>query len=129
MATIIKPILWGETWDWRNNDFVKGESVKCDVYAYRGENRTFVRGEIAPHEDHGWTNAASDHYYLIISGSCEVYVGKDSSKISDNPIELAETTEFKAGDSFVIKADTNYNYRAGADGLKFTLFMNNLWEE
>lgn len=40
-----------------------------------------------------------------------------------------ETTEFKAGDSFVIKADTNYNYRAGADGLKFVLFMNNLWEE
>lgn len=100
--------------------------MKCDVYAYRGENRTFVRGEIAPHEDHGWTNAASDHYYLIISGSCEVYVGKDSSKISDNPIELVETTEFKAGDSFVIKADTNYNYRAGADGLKFVLFMNNL---
>ncbi len=83
MAIIIKPILWGETWDWRNDDFVKGESVKCDVYAYRGENRTFVRGEIAPHEDHGWTNAASDYYYLIISGSCEVYVGKDSSKISD----------------------------------------------
>lgn len=61
--------------------------------------------------------------------SCEVYVGKDSSKISDNPIELVEMTEFKAGDSFVIKADTNYNYRAGADGLKFVLFMNNLWEE
>lgn len=40
--------------------------------------------------------------------------------------ELAETAEFKAGDSFVIKADTNYNYRAGADGLKFVLFMNNL---
>lgn len=129
MATIIKPIFWGETWNWRNNEFVQGDDVKCDVHSYRGENRTFVNGEIAPHEDHGWTTAASDYYYLITSGSCEVYVGKGDSHIGDTPIELDEATEFKTGDSFLIKAGTTYNYRAGADGLHFVLFMNNLWEE
>lgn len=128
MATTIEPVLWRETWNWRSNDFVQGDAVKCDVHSYRGEDRTFVKGEIAPHENHGWTTAASDYYYLIMNGSCEVYVGAEGSHVDDMPpIELAETTEFKAGDSFMIKAGTIYNYRAGADGLKFVLFMNNLW--
>lgn len=129
MATIIKPTFWGETWNWRNNDFVQGDAVKCDVYSYRGEDRTFVRGEIAPYEDHGWTTATSDYYYLVMSGFCEVHVGKDGCRASDIPIEVDDVAEFKTGDSFLIKAGMTYNYRAGADGLKFVLFMNNLWEE
>ena len=130
MATIIKPILWGETWNWRNDDFVKGESVKCDVYAYRGENRTFVKGEIAPNENHGWTTAASDYYYLILEGSATIEISDSESYSADHQSEIsADDSKTGKGAGFLIKAGTTYNYRAGADGLKFVLFMNNLWEE
>lgn len=129
MATIIKPVFWGETWNWKDNHFVRGDTVKCDVYSYRGEDRSFVSGTIEPWENHGYTTAASDYYYLITEGSCEVYIGKDGCHIDDMPLELAKTAEFKAGESFLIKAGTIYNYRAGENGLSFVLFMNNLWEE
>lgn len=130
MIAIIKPILWGETWNWRNNDFVQGNSVQCDVYSYRGEDRTFVKGKIAPNESHGWTTAASDYYYLILEGSATVEISNDQSYSSDQQYEInADNDQTGQGAGFLIKAGTTYNYRAGADGLKFVLFMNNLWEE
>lgn len=131
MATIIKPTFWGETWNWRDNNFVQGEAVKCDVCAYRGEDRTFVKGEIAPNENHGWTTAVSDYYYLVLEGSATVEISGDESHFSiDQQYEIsAGDSETGHGAGFMIKAGTTYNYRAGTDGLKFVLFMNNLWEE
>lgn len=130
MATIIKPIFWGETWNWRNGDFVQGDAVKCDVHSYRGEDRTFVKGEIAPNENHGWTTAASDYYYLILEGSATVEISNNKEHSGNQRCEVsADDDRNGQGAGFLIKAGTTYNYRAGADGLKFVLFMNNLWEE
>lgn len=130
MATIIKPVFWGETWNWKDNDFVQGDAVKCDVCSYRGEDRTFVKGEIAPNENHGWTTAASDYYYLILEGSATIEVSDSESYSCDHQYEIsADNSKDGKGASFMIKAGTTYNYRAGENGLSFVLFMNNLWEE
>lgn len=131
MATMIKPVFWSETWSWRNNGFVQGDAVKVDVYSYRGENRTFVKGEIAPNENHGWTTAASDYYYLVLEGSATIEISDGESHFSvDRQYEIsASDGETGHGASFMIKAGTTYNYRAGAEGLRFTLLMNHLWEE
>lgn len=130
MATIIKPTFWGETWNWKDNDFVQGDAVKCDVCSYRGEDRTFVKGEIAPNENHGWTTAASDYYYLILEGGATIEISDSESYSCDHQYEIsADGDKTGQGAGFMIKAGTTYNYRAGASGLKFVLFMNNLWEE
>lgn len=126
MQNIEKPIFWGETWNWLSGDFVVGKAVECDIYAYRGEDRTLVAGKIKPNENHGWTVAKSDYYYIILEGSATVEVSKDGSHSNiDERYEIsADSTK---GASFMVKAGTVYNYRAGAEGLKFVLFMNNLW--
>ncbi len=130
MATIVKPTFWGETWNWQDDDYVQGDAVKCDVCSYRGEDRTFVKGEIAPNENHGWTTAASDYYYLILEGSATIEISDSESYSADHQSEIsADDSKTGKGAGFLIKAGTTYNYRAGADGLKFVLFMNNLWEE
>ena len=130
MDTIIKPTFWGETWTWQDNDYVQGDAVKCDVCSYRGEDRTFVKGEIAPNENHGWTTAASDYYYLILEGSATIEISDSESYSADHQYEIsADGSKTGGGAGFLIKAGTTYNYCARTKGLKFVLFMNNLWEE
>ena len=130
MAAIIRPTFWGETWNWRDNNYVQGDAVKCDVYSYRGKDRTFVKGEIAPNENRGWTTAASDYYYLILEGSATVEISDSESCSGDRQYEVrADGHNTGKGAGFLIEAGTTYNYRAGTDGLKFVLFMNNLWGE
>ena len=123
MATIVKSVSKEETWTWRDHDYVDGTAVRCVNHQFKSENRSFVSGTIEPNADHGWTTAASDYYYLITGGSGTVFVSEDDS------FNCAQPTTIKAGDSFLIKAGTTYNYRAHTDGLTFALFMNNLWEE
>lgn len=123
MATIIKSVPKEESWAWRNGDFVDAAAVRCVNHQFKDKNRSFVNGEIDPYEDHGWTTAASDYYYFIISGSGTFYVGEYGDT------NAKEVTEVKTGNCFEVPAGTVYNYRAGTHGLKFVLFMNNLWDE
>lgn len=120
---LIKSIPKQETWSWQDDAYLDGETVRCVNHQFCEEERSFVSGSIAPGADHGWSTAASDYYYLIMTGSGVVEISADASH------EASETHEIKAGESFVIKAGTTYNYRADADGLTFALFMNNLWDE
>ena len=115
MNTMVKSVPKEESWAWRNGDYVSSDAVKCINHQFKNSDRSFVSGTIEPGEDHGWTTAKSDYYYLITGGSGEFIAQR--------------ATEVKADDCFVIKAGTVYNYRAGENGLNFVLFMNNLWEE
>lgn len=123
MATIIKSTPKEDAWTWQNGDYVDGETVRCINHQFKESNRSFVSGAIDPHQDHGWTTATSDYYYIILSGEGVVYLSKNDRFSDDKVVEI------KAGESFMIPAGTTYNYRAGASGLTFILFMNNLWEE
>ncbi len=123
MNTMVKSVPKEESWAWRNGDYISSDAVKCINHQFKNSDRSFVSGTIEPGEDHGWTTAKSDYYYLITGGSGEFYFGEQGSFIAQR------ATEVKADDCFVIKAGTVYNYRAGENGLNFVLFMNNLWEE
>ena len=120
---LIKSTPKEESWFWQDDAYLDGETVQCVNHRFRDEERSFVSGNIAPDADHGWSTATSDYYYLIVAGSGVVEISAGVGH------KVSETHEIKAGESFIIKAGTTYNYRAGADGLTFVLFMNNLWDE
>lgn len=121
--SFIKSIPKEETWSWRDGAYLDGEAVRCVNHQFREEERSFVSGSIVPGADHGWSTATSDYYYLVTAGSGIVEISTGVGH------KVNETHEVKAGESFVIKTGTTYNYRADADGLAFVLFMNNFWDE
>lgn len=108
---------WG--WDSEKREWTNEEDVSCTNNQFQGKDKSMCFASIKRGKHHGWTTAASDYYYYIISGT-----GKVEIKGEDGLIII------KQGDSFCIDKGTSYDYWAdeGSD-LCFVLFMSKLWEE
>ena len=108
---------WG--WDPEKRVWTDDQSVSCTNNQFQGKDKSMCFASIKRGKHHGWTTAASDYYYYIISGT-----GKVEIEGEDSPIIV------KQGDSFCINEGTSYNYWADeGDDLCFVLFMSKLWEE
>lgn len=110
-----------EEWGWNLDkaEWTNDQDVRCTNNQFSVKDKSMCFASIKRGKNHGWTTAASDYYYYIISGS-----GKLEIKGESEPVAIRQ------GDSFCVEKGTSYNYWADEDNdLVFVLFMSKLWNE